>query len=108
MPTSPTAQIDSHGRKRGDPALLQALAEPALYRGHPPVAVHETHASWVFVAGERAYKVKKPLALDFLDYSTLERRREACHEEVRVNRELAPGLYLGVRAIVKTGRGFRL
>ncbi len=108
MPTSPTAQIDSHGRKRGDPALLQALAEPAMYRGHPPVAVHETHASWVFVAGERAYKVKKPLALDFLDYSTLERRREACHEEVRVNRELAPGLYLGVRAIVKTGRGFRL
>ena len=79
-----------------------------MYRGHPPVAVHETHASWVFVAGELAYKVKKPLALGFLDYSTLERRREACNEEVRVNRELAPGLYLGVRVIVKTERGFRL
>lgn len=79
-----------------------------MYRGRPPVAVHETHASWVFVAGERAYKVKKPLALGFLDYSTLARRRDACREEVRVNRELAPGLYLGVRAIVKAGRGFRL
>ncbi len=108
MLTSPTARIDSRRGQRGDPALLRALAEPATYRGHPTVAVHETHASWVFVAGERAYKIKKPLALGFLDYSTLDRRREACHEEVRVNRELAPGLYLGVRAIVKTGRGFRL
>ena len=52
--------------------------------------MHETHASWVFVAGDRAYKVKKPVALGFLDYSTLERRRSACREEVRVNRELAP------------------
>ncbi|MGC2374215.1 MAG: AAA family ATPase, partial [Solirubrobacteraceae bacterium] len=79
-----------------------------MYRGRLPVAVHETHASWVFVAGDRAYKVKKPLALGFLDYSTLERRRDACREEVRVNRDLAPGLYLGVRAIVKTEQGFRL
>ena len=71
-----------------------------------PVAVHETHASWVFVAGDRAYKIKKPIALGFLDYSTLARRRSACREEVRVNRELAPGLYLGVRAIVRTGRDF--
>jgi uncharacterized protein len=108
MLTSPTAHLGDGREQRGDPALLRALAEPAMYRGHPPVAVHETHASWVFVAGERAYKVKKPLALGFLDYSTLERRRDACHEEVRVNRELAPGLYLGVRAIVKAGRGFRL
>ncbi|MGC2374219.1 MAG: hypothetical protein WA484_10130, partial [Solirubrobacteraceae bacterium] len=54
-----------------------------MYRGRLPVAVHETHASWVFVAGDRAYKVKKPLALGFLDYSTLKRRRDACREEVR-------------------------
>ncbi len=108
MPISPTARIDDGRAQRGDPALLEALAEPAMYRGHPPVAVYETHASWVFVAGERAYKVKKPLVLGFLDYSTLERRHDACHEEVRVNRELAPGLYLRVRAIVKTERGFHL
>ena len=69
--------------------------------------MHETHASWVFVAGDRAYKVKKPLALGFLDYSTLARRHSACREEVRVNQELAPDIYLGVRAIVRQrGRAF--
>jgi uncharacterized protein len=108
MPVPPTTQMDFSRDQRGDPALLQALATPAMYRGAPRVAVHETHASWVFVAGERAYKVKKPLALGFLDYSTLELRRRACHEEVRVNQSLAPGLYLGVRAIVKNEEGFRL
>jgi uncharacterized protein len=91
----------------GDPDLLRALAGPAMYRGRPPVAVHETHASWVFVAGDRAYKIKKPVALDFLDYSTLSRRHAACLEEVRINQELAPGIYLGVRAILKSTDGFR-
>jgi uncharacterized protein len=85
--------------------LLLALADPATYGG-VAVTAHETHASWVFLAGERAYKIKKPLALGFLDYSTLERRRSACLEEVRVNQELAPGIYLGVRAIVRTDTGF--
>jgi len=108
MPTSSTTQIDPGREQRGDPALLQALAMPAMYRGAPLVTVHETHASWVFVAGERAYKVKKPLALAFLDYSTLTLRHNACREEVRVNRELAPGLYLGVRAIVRSQDGFRI
>lgn len=92
----------------GDPALIHALGEPWMYPGHPPVTVHETHASWVFLAGDRAYKVKKPAALEFLDYSTLARRRSACHEEVRVNQALAPDLYLGVRAIVASaGGGFQ-
>src|ERR1039457_1514767 len=90
-----------------DPALLEALATPATYGQDLPVAVHETHASWVFVAGDRAYKIKKPVALGFLDYSTLSRRHAACLEEVRINRELAPGIYLGVRAILKTSAGFR-
>jgi uncharacterized protein len=108
MPISSTAQIGPSPKQCGDPALLQTLASPAMYRGHPPVSVHETHASWVFVAGDRAYKVKKPVALGFLDYSTLARRRGACQEEVRVNRELARGLYLGVRAIVRSRAGFRL
>jgi len=71
------------------------------------VEVYETHASWVFVAGEHAYKVKKPVALGFLNYSTLSRRHAACREEVRVNQELAPGIYLGVRAIIPTAGGFR-
>jgi aminoglycoside phosphotransferase family enzyme/predicted kinase len=79
-----------------------------MYPGRPQVSVHETHASWVFVAGDRAYKVKKPVALGFLDYGTLARRRAACREEVLVNRALARDLYIGVRAIVPTPTGFRL
>ncbi len=90
-----------------DSPVLAALASPVMYRGRPPVRVHETHASWVFLAGRFAYKVKKPVRLAFLDYSTLARRRAACHEEVRINRELASGIYLGVRAIVPAGDGFR-
>jgi aminoglycoside phosphotransferase family enzyme/predicted kinase len=88
--------------------LLAALSSPASYPGHPQVVVHETHASWVFVAGTHTYKIKKPLALGFLDYSSLASRRAACREEVRVNQELAPGIYLGVRAILAGREGFRL
>jgi uncharacterized protein len=95
-------------RQRGDAALLAALARPSTYRGEDPVVVHETHASWVFVSGTRAYKVKKPVALGFLDYRTLARRHAACAEEVRVNGELAPDVYLGVCAIVRSGEGFEL
>jgi aminoglycoside phosphotransferase family enzyme/predicted kinase len=107
MPTSSAAQLDPSREQCTDPALLDALTAPAMYEGSLPVLVHETHASWVFVAGERAYKIKKPVALGFLDYSTLSRRHAACHEEVRVNQELAPGIYLGVRALVRTPHGFR-
>ncbi len=107
MSPSPPTPIDPARRPCGDPALLRALATPAMYPEAPRVDVHETHASWVFVAGERAYKIKKPLALGFLDYSTLALRQSACREEVRVNRELAPGIYLGVLAIVRSGDRFR-
>jgi uncharacterized protein len=99
------------GRYESDGAaglsVVQALGDPAMYSGHPVVQVHETHASWVFLAGERAYKIKKPVRLAFLDYGTLARRHAACREEVAVNRELAPGIYLGVRAITHGPGGFR-
>lgn len=58
--------------------------------------VRETHISWVFLAGGSVYKVKKPASLGFLDFSTLERRRAACEEEVRLNLRLAPDVYRGV------------
>lgn len=61
--------------------------------------VIETHISWVLLAGPLAYKVKKPVHLPFVDYATLEKRRQFCEEEVRLNRRLAPSLYLGVSAI---------
>ncbi|HMD56808.1 MAG TPA: AAA family ATPase [Solirubrobacteraceae bacterium] len=89
----------------GSLALPQALTSAELYPGRPPIEVRETHASWVFLAGRYAYKVKKPVRLAFLDYSTLERRRAACIEELRVNRELAPGIYLAVKAIVASADG---
>ncbi|MFB4298530.1 AAA family ATPase [Actinomadura sp. NTSP31] len=60
------------------------------------VAVSETHSGIVFFVGDRAYKLKKPLNLGFLDFSTRERREHACHEEVRLNRRFAPDVYLGV------------
>jgi hypothetical protein len=81
--------------------LIAGLLRPAAYP-HPvrePIRVAETHISWVLLTGEVAYKVKKPLRLRFLDYSTLERRRALCDEELRLNRRLAPDLYLGVSAI---------
>ncbi|HEX7646367.1 MAG TPA: AAA family ATPase, partial [Noviherbaspirillum sp.] len=61
--------------------------------------VHETHLSWVIVARDTAYKLKKALHFDFADFSTLEKRRHFCHEEVRLNRRMAPDLYLGVESI---------
>ncbi|MEO0996972.1 MAG: AAA family ATPase [Pseudomonadota bacterium] len=56
----------------------------------------ETHISWVFLTGHYAYKVKKPVQLDYLDFSTLERRRYFCHRELTLNHRLAPELYVDV------------
>jgi uncharacterized protein len=61
--------------------------------------VVETHVSWVTLAKDRAWKRKKPIRTGFLDFSTLELRRRACEEEVRVNRRLAPDVYLGVEPL---------
>ena len=60
----------------------------------------ETHLSRVLLTGDRAYKIKKPVVLPFVDYGTPERRRAACEAEVRLNRRLAPDVYLGVRGVV--------
>ena len=81
--------------------LVAGLRDPAAY-SHAftgEVQVRETHISWLFFAGARVLKVKKPVDLGFLDFTTLERRRFFCEEEVRLNRRLAPGVYLGVAPI---------
>ncbi len=62
----------------------------------------ETHISWVLLAGDTAYKIKKPVQLPFVDYGTLEARRHFCEEEVRLNRRLAPSLYLGITRFTGT------
>ena len=64
----------------------------------------ETHISWLLLSGEHAYKLKKPLTLDFLDFGTLAQRRTACAEELRINRRTAPDIYLGVLPITGTPR----
>lgn len=82
--------------------LVEALSRAAAYP-HPvsDVEIHRTHISVVFLAGDFAYKVKKPITLPFVDYGTLERRRHFCEEEVRLNRRLAPHVYLGVVPVVE-------
>ncbi|CAJ0800015.1 hypothetical protein LMG19083_03383 [Ralstonia psammae] len=77
--------------------LVARLLEAAAYP-HPAADLQmiETHLSWVFLAGEFAYKVRKPVKLDFVDFSTLRARHTDCEEECRLNRRLAPALYLGV------------
>lgn len=93
-------------------ALLDAMSSPRFYDHDPQrVELRETHISWVFIADELAYKVKKPLRLPFVDYGTLDRRLAMCREEVRLNRRLAPDYYIGVRAIAEPdgpGRGYSL
>src|SRR5262245_31796915 len=64
--------------------------------GQDAAAVTETHIGIVFFAGDRAYKLKKPVDLGFVDFGTRERRERACHREVELNRRFAPDVYLGV------------
>lgn len=80
--------------------LVEDLRRPSAYP-HPAgeVKVFETHISYVLLAGDFAYKIKKPVRLGFLDFSSREARRFFCEEEVRLNRRAAPELYLGVVAI---------
>jgi aminoglycoside phosphotransferase family enzyme/predicted kinase len=81
-------------------ALVERLRRPSSYP-HPVerVEVMETHISFVLLAGEFAYKIKKPVLLPFLDFSSLEARRFCCEEELRLNRRTAPQLYLEVVSI---------
>ncbi len=77
---------------------------------HPVGAVEwiETHISWLLLAGDFVYKFKKPLKLDFLDFSTPALRRGACEEELRINRRTAPALYLGLVALTGTAHSLQL
>ena len=70
----------------------------------PGTELRETHISWVFL-GDDVFKVKKPVALGFLDFSTSEKRRQACEAEVRLNRRLAPGVYRGVVPVTLDSQG---
>ncbi len=91
------------------PPLIAAMLRPDFYPYRPAtVTLTQTHISYVLLAGERVYKVKKPVRFTFLDFSTLERRRHLCHEEVRLNRRLAPDVYVGVLAACVDHGTYRL
>ena len=87
--------------------LVSFLSRPESYpHGPGSVTLVETHASWVFLAPPYVFKVKKPVNLGFLDFSTLDKRRHFCLQEVALNRRLAPETYLGVEGIVRREGGF--
>jgi len=81
------------------------LSAPETYGDAGPVGVRETHMAWVFLTGDRVYKLKKPVRYTFLDYSTLEARRRICADEVRLNRRLAPDVYLGTARMTVEASG---
>lgn len=82
------------------PLLVRSLCDPSVY-DHPveDLRVLETHISYVVLTGPYAYKIKKPVELSFLDFSTVEKRKHYCFEELRLNRRFSPDLYLAVIAI---------
>lgn len=87
-------------RQYDSQVLLRALGEAGSWP-HPvgDIRLVETHISWILLTGDFAYKLKRPLDLGFLDFTTLEKRRDACLEELRLNRRTAPELYVDVVAI---------
>src|SRR5215831_3753752 len=95
--------MDTHHR------LIQALTDPSVY-AHPTseITVLQTHISWIVLTGPYAYKIKKPVNVGFVDFSTLAKRHFFCQEELRLNRRLAPHLYLDVVAIAGTPEQPRL
>lgn len=103
------ADGDQPARASGFDEVVAAMRRPGFFPHDPGVAeLRETAISVVALAGERAYKIKKPVRLPFLDYAEPARRRALCLEEVRLNRRLAPDTYLGVRAIVRDDGGLAL
>ena len=90
-------------------AKVEFLSRAEVYP-HGPAGVEprETHMSWVFLAGDRVYKLKKPVRFPYLDFSTLARREAACRAELRLNRRLAPDVYLDVVPLTGSAGGLSL
>jgi aminoglycoside phosphotransferase family enzyme len=85
-------------------SLQKALLQPEIYPDRPPrVRLMETHISLLFLTGNHVYKIKKPVNFGFLDFTSLDKRKFFCEEEVKLNRRLSPGIYLGVVRITKEG-----
>lgn len=90
-------------------AKVEFLSRPGTYVPAPAeVIVRETHMSWVFLAGDRVFKLKKPVRFPYLDFSTLARREAACRAELRLNRRLAPDIYLDVVPLAAEAGGLSI
>src|ERR1700730_1952059 len=86
--------------------VITFLSDPSSYgKGVERVKIIETHISLVFIAGDRAYKLKRAVKYPYLDFSTAERRRQACEAELTLNRRTAPTIYLESRGIGRTPTG---
>jgi uncharacterized protein len=101
QPDSPTQNQDDVLAFLGDPATYAGGADSAA----APVKRIDTHAATVFLAGNRALKIKRAVRFPFLDYSTLEKRKAACEAELAINRPYAPDIYRGVVAITREADG---
>jgi aminoglycoside phosphotransferase family enzyme len=101
--TESTAESDEAEPGIGEKVAFLRSAD--AYDGVDEVEVRETRMAWVFLAGNRVYKLKKPVRHPFLDYTTRAARRWACEEEVRLNRRLAPDVYLGAVALTRESDG---
>ncbi len=91
------------------PAFIEALMQAKMY-DHPvqDIQLVQTHISFVLLAGDFVYKFKKPVDFGFLDFSTLEKRRHCCRQELQLNRRLCPDIYLGLVTVTSEGDGFAL
>jgi len=91
------------------PPLIQSLLDPNSYPETPNnVELVQTQISFVFLADDYVYKIKKPVDFGFLDYSTLEKRLHFCRKEIELNRRLCPAAYLGVVPITSNNGKFRI
>lgn len=88
---------------------VEFLSQRSAY-SHPvdEISRRETHMSWVFLVGDRVYKLKKPARFPYLDFSTLARREAACRAELRLNRRLAADVYLGIAPLAVTDHGLTI
>lgn len=91
------------------PSMIQALLQPGAYpEAVTSVELAETHISYLLFTDNHVYKIRKPVNYGFLDFTTLEQRREDCHREVALNRRLSPDVYLGVVEIRAQGSKFTI
>jgi len=84
--------------------VVNFLSSPSTHGGSAVERI-DTHTAFVFLAGSRAYKLKRAVRYDYLDFSTVERRHLFCDEEVRLNRRTAPALYRGVVPVCRSASG---